>query len=304
MARDYSLTHRQREERAGQTPVRGPASAGLERTERGSSPTQAAACSTTRRDFAAGLLAAPALLGMTRKAPRRLDGGFVFEDQERGHKLRDHARFASPKRIEKVPVVIVGGGIAGLSAGWWLRKRNFRDFVLLELGDRAGGNARWGENGITPFPWAAHYLPVPGKHATLVRELCEELGLLKDGVWDERWLCHSLQERLFINGHWQEGIEPQSGLAQEDLAQFRHFADRIGALRGTGAFSIPSEAGATRQTPATRELDRITFSEWMRREGIYSPYLRWYLDYCTRDDYGASAGRVSAWAGRPLLCLA
>ena len=35
----------------------------------------------------------------------------------------------------------------------------------------------------------------------------------------------------------------------------------------------------------------------MRREGLYSPYLRWYLDYCTRDDYGASAGRVSAWAG-------
>jgi glycine/D-amino acid oxidase-like deaminating enzyme len=257
--------------------------------------------SPTRRAFTSGLLAtslsAPALLGMTRKAPRRLDGGFVFEDQERGHKLRDHAQFHAPKRTEKVPVVIVGGGIAGLSAGWWLQKRNFNDFVLLELGDRAGGNARWGENSITPFPWAAHYLPVPGKRATLVRELCEELGLLKDGVWDERWLCHSQQERLFINGHWQEGIEPQDGLAQDDFDQFRHFSERIKAMRETGSFRVPSEDGAAHQTAASRELDRITFGDWMRREGLYSPYLRWYLDYCTRDDYGASAGRVSAWAG-------
>jgi len=272
-----------------------------EHTERGSSPAQAEACPTTRRDFAASLLAAsvaaPALLGMTLKAPRRLDGGFVFESQERGHKLRDHAQFPAPKRTEKVPVVIVGGGIAGLSAGWWLQKRGFRDFVLLELEDHAGGNARWGENGITPFPWAAHYLPVPGKRATLVRDLCEELGLLKDGVWDERWLCHSQQERLFINGHWQDGIEPQSGLAREDFDQFRHFADRINAMRETGAFRVPSEDGAAHQSAATRELDRISFDDWIRREGIYSPYLRWYLDYCTRDDYGAHSSRVSAWAG-------
>jgi len=298
---------------AGSRDSVGQTSAGPEHTERGSSPAQAEACPTTqagpiapacpttRRGFNTRLLAAsiaaPALVGMTLKSPRRLDGGFVFESQERGHKLRDHAPFPAPRRTEKVPVVIVGGGISGLSAGWWMRKHHCDDFVLLELEDRAGGNARWGENGITAFPWAAHYLPVPGKRATLVRELCAELGLLKDGVWDERWLCHSQQERLFLNGHWQDGIEPQYGLAREDFDQFRQFGDRVNELRATDAFRVPSADGDAHQSPATRELDRMSFGDWIRRAGLYSPYLRWYLDYSMRDDYGARANRVSAWAG-------
>ena len=45
------------------------------------------------------------------------------------------------------------------------------------------------------YPWAAHYVPVPDASATLVRELFEELGVLKDGEWDERRLCFSPQER-------------------------------------------------------------------------------------------------------------
>jgi hypothetical protein len=68
-------------------------------------------------------------------------------------------------------------------------------------------------------------------------------------------------------------------------------------MRATGAFRIPSADADSSQNAATRALDSITFAEWARREGLYAPALRWYLDYCTRDDYGASAGRVSAWAG-------
>src|SRR5882724_10021039 len=113
--------------------------------------------------------------------------------------------FPAPKQTVKVPVVIVGGGIAGLSAAWRLDKKGFRDFVLLEMESRPGGNARWGENEVTPYPWAAHYVPVPGKRVALVRELFEELGVLRDGVWDERQLCFSPQERLFLHGRWQEG---------------------------------------------------------------------------------------------------
>ena len=84
-----------------------------------------------------------------------------------------------PRRSKSMPVVIVGGGIAGLSAAWRLHKRGFKDFVLLEMNEQAGGNSRWGENEITAYPWAAHYVPVPGPKATYVRELFEELGVLK-----------------------------------------------------------------------------------------------------------------------------
>ena len=103
-------------------------------------------------------LSSAALIGLSLKSERPIAGSFVNESFQAGHLLRDHAGFPAPKRIEKVPLVIVGGGIAGLSAGWRLRKRGFTDFVLLEMNDAAGGNARWGENEITAYPWAAHYL--------------------------------------------------------------------------------------------------------------------------------------------------
>jgi len=117
--------------------------------------------------------------------------------------------------------VIVGGGIAGLSAAWRLQKRGFDRFVLLELSDQPGGNSRSGQNQTTAYPWGAHYVPIPDRRATFVRELFAELGVLKaDGTWDERHLCLDQQERLFIHGRWQEGIEPALGLTAGDREQF------------------------------------------------------------------------------------
>ncbi len=129
------------------------------------------------------LYAAPALIGLTAKAQRAITGSFVNDSFATGHRLRDHATFRKATRTEIIPVVIVGGGTAGLCAAWRLGKKGFRDFVLLEMEEKPGGNARWGENEISAYPWAAHYVPVPDKNAVLVRELFEELGALKDGVW-------------------------------------------------------------------------------------------------------------------------
>jgi len=140
--------------------------------------------SVSRRQFLSA-----ALVGLSAKTDRPIAGGFIDDGHQLGHKLRDRSLFPPARRTVKVPIVIAGGGMAGLSAAWRLDKRGFRDFVLLEMEERAGGNARWGENEITPYPWAAHYVPVPGKKATLVRELLEELGVLRNGVWEERYLC-------------------------------------------------------------------------------------------------------------------
>lgn len=240
---------------------------------------------------------APALIGLTVKADQPLKGGFALESRDRGHQIRDRAPLTAAKRTIRIPAVIIGGGISGLSAAWWFRRARFADFVLLEMESETGGNARAGENEITRYPWAAHYLPLPAKDSVYVRTLCEEFGLLKDGVWDERWLCHSPQERLFIHGRWQEGIEPHIGLTKEDAAQFDRFFNRVSELRASGAFTLPMDPGLRRSKPAHLALDRLTLSDWMRKEGLYSPYLRWLVDYSTRDDYATGADAVSAWAG-------
>lgn len=235
-----------------------------------------------------------ALVGLSVKGDRQIAGGFANDSFQLGHKLRDRASFPVARNVENCAVVIVGGGIAGLSAAWRLHKRGFEDFVLLEMNEQAGGNSRWGENEITAYPWAAHYVPVPGPKATYVRELFEECGVLKEGVWDERFLCFTPQERLFLYGRWQEGIEPAIGLSERERDQFRRLEDLIHKFRAGGGFTIPMERGLSQEHAA---LDGVPFSEWLRSQGIDSRILNWYMNYCCRDDYGALASETSAWAG-------
>jgi len=229
---------------------------------------------------------------MTAKAERRIDGQFVNDSFPLGHRLRDHAAFGAPKQTRKVPLVIVGGGCAGLSAAWRLRKKGFQDFVLLEMESQAGGNARWGENPVSRYPWAAHYLPVPNKESALVRELCEDLGMLENGKWNERFLVFAEQERLYMNHRWQDGLEPEVGATARDRDQYKRFGERMREMRASGQFTKPIDIGA-KPTP----LDKMSFEDWMKQERFDSELLRWYANYSTRDDYGALARDTSAWAG-------
>ncbi|TAG34395.1 MAG: NAD(P)/FAD-dependent oxidoreductase, partial [Polaromonas sp.] len=135
--------------------------------------------------------------------PPAIAGGFVGAAHARGHMLRDTV-WPAPTSVRRTRVLIAGGGVAGLAAARALRLRGMQDFTLLELEGSAGGNSRGGAvNGIA-CPLGAHYLPVPGDNAADVQDLLEELGLRQriSGRWvyDERHLCHSPQERLFING--------------------------------------------------------------------------------------------------------
>ena len=239
-----------------------------------------------RRFLSAGLI------GLTAKAETRITGNFVNEAHQAGHRLRDRAAMKSPAKVVKVPVVIAGGGMAGLSAAWRFQKKNFHDFVVLEMEREAGGNSRYGGNDVSQYPWAAHYLPVPNQSTRLVRELLEETGVLKDGKFDERHLCHSPQERLFLHGRWQDGIEPELGASAKDRNQYKEFEKRMEEFRHSRQFTIPMDLG---MKPG--ELDRISMKQWMDQQKFDSPYLHWYIDYSTRDDYGASLSEVSAWAG-------
>jgi protoporphyrinogen/coproporphyrinogen III oxidase len=68
-------------------------------------------------------------------------------------------------------VVVVGGGIAGLSAAWHLRHR---DVILLEAGDRLGGRMRSDPCGDYWLNYGAHLFPAPG---SLVDGMARAVGL-------------------------------------------------------------------------------------------------------------------------------
>src|SRR3989338_7231795 len=194
-----------------------------------------------RRQFCKSLAVASAfsIVGC-RKTDRSIAGSFVNDSYPLGHRLRDHDRFAKPGRTIKIPIVIVGGGIAGLSAGWKLQKLGIQDFVILEMEKQAGGTSRHMEYEVGDVPYAAHYIPVPNKNSHIERELFRDIGLLlPNGNWNQQYICSEPQERLFIDGEWQDGIEPTEGANQKDRNDFEQFGTHVDRYRDTGEFTIP-----------------------------------------------------------------
>lgn len=230
-------------------------------------------------------------------------------DATTGHALRDGTLPAPTSTVTK-RIVIVGAGIAGLSAARSLARAGVTDFLLLDLESNAGGNSRSGSFRQGEFPLGAHYLPVPDPTDTALMDFMRECGACigsdKDGlpIYREEYLCGHPQERLFQHGVWRSGLRPRVGLTEEELAQFASFdafVSRCTQARDTNGkwvFTVPMNEMA--QGPGVADwlaLDAITFAEWLRQQGLICDPLRWYLDYCCLDDYGADAGLVSAFAG-------
>lgn len=233
------------------------------------------------------------------------DGALGGADLARGHRLA-RGGFPAPTREDEAGIVIAGGGIAGLSAGWTLADAGVEDFRLFELEDAVGGNARFGRNTVSPYPLGAHYLPVANAEARALRHLLQALGIImgeEDGVpvYDPAQLCADLQERLFWQGRWHEGLVPTTGLSTRDRADLDRFAAAMAAFRsakgsdGKPAFATPiaySSADAE-----WRAIDRQSFADWLRAHDYASPVLRAHVRYGMRDDYGCEPEQVSAWAG-------
>lgn len=268
-----------------------------------------------RRRFMSALGAATMVAGGTygwrrlneRSTPPPLPPGDIVGARHAfGHRLLNRD-FPEPTETLKVPVIIVGGGIAGLSAGWKLQKAGFTDFVILELEPEVGGNARSGENTITAYPWGAHYLPFPTRESRITRELLADLGVLqgdpdaKVPVYDERHIGFAPQERLYRHGVWQEGLWPQVGVTQRDLDQYRRFHDLMGRFQqrrgadGRKAFAIPIDHSA--RDPDLMALDQFSMREFLLQQGLDADPLHWYVNYACRDDYGCRYDQTSAWMG-------
>lgn len=223
---------------------------------------------------------------------------------ERGHRLRPVGTAAastpSPGGLptRRCAVAILGGGVAGLAAARALRMAGVDDLQLFELEDEAGGNARGHQLQGLACPLGAHYLPVPQAPAHEVVDWLHELGLLRQHlgrtVADERHLCHSPQERLWLHGPWVEGLLPPADAGSARAQQYTRLAREVAAARRIG-FALPSQRAPW--TADHARLDAQTFAQWLDERGLTDPALRWYLDYSCRDDYGAGTATVSAWAG-------
>ena len=268
-----------------------------------------------RRELLAAFLGLPVALAACRRneTPPLPAGEIVGASDVFGHRLRDGLRVDVPQDAwSNIPLVIVGGGVAGLSAAWRLQNSGFKDFVLIELERAPGGTSRSGSNRVISFPWGAHYIPAPMKENVALVSLLDEMGVVEgkdqngEPVIAEQFLCRDPEERLFYKGRWYEGLYLHAGESEDDKQQFAKFNAEMDHwtawrdARGRRAFTLPVSA-CSDETDVTA-LDRMSMADWLNARGLTSPRLRWWVDYACRDDYGMTLEQTSAWAGLFYFC--
>ena len=223
-----------------------------------------------------------------------------------GHILRGKLSLPAPTTSRSVKTIIIGSGISGLSAARWLKKHGHENFELLELEGHSGGNSHHGQNEVSAFPLGAHYMTIINNEDQQLSDFLQECGVItgfkhKKPIYNEYYLCFDPEERLLINGQWQEGLIPEFGLGKQDRLDIQQFFELMETFRnakgndGRYAFDLPVDLSSADET--YRALDRISFASYLHQQGLHTPYLLWYLNYCCKDDYGRKIEQVSAWAG-------
>ena len=261
-----------------------------------------------RRDFIQAVAALGVWLGTASSCRQKkaVQGKIIGASAAIGHMLRDKS-FGDPVTQEEKDIVIVGAGVSGLAAARYLAQQGAGDFVVLDLEEKAGGNAASGANEVSAYPWGAHYVPIPNnsleEYLQFLREVGVITGLDASGlpIYNDYYLCFDPQERLYIHGRWQDGVVPHFGVPEADRKQIERFQEIMDAYRhrkgrdGREAFALPVDRSSKDEEWV--RLDNITMKEWLGEQKLESPYLHWYVNYCTRDDFGTPYDKVSAWAG-------
>jgi monoamine oxidase len=202
------------------------------------------------------LLAAPA------KAVPNVGG----EHNEICHQVRDGHHFLSPQTSTRHDVVIVGGGMSGLSAAWFLRDM---DFLLIEKEEHCGGNAFLEEYQGQAYATGAAY----ETNESSAWGLCKELNI--------RPLPISDPDGLIVNGEfvphaWRSGLErlPYKASVLESFKKFKQDMLKVDL------------------TKRATELDALPLSSLL--EG-YAPELKEWWDAYGPSNWGAVSEDTSAF---------
>jgi hypothetical protein len=113
------------------------------------------------------------------------------------HQVRDGHAFDRPGATRKADVVIIGGGVAGLSAAYFLRGK---DFLLLEKEDHFGGNAYQEEYEGQPFATGSAYA-YKGDDGD---QLAAEIGLKLLPVHNPD---PTIVNGTFVADTWKQGLD-------------------------------------------------------------------------------------------------
>jgi monoamine oxidase len=184
------------------------------------------------------------------------------------HQIRDGHRFEGPSATQKAAIVIIGGGVAGLSAAYFLRGQ---DFLLLEKEDHFGGNAYQEEFEGQAFATGSAFAD-KGDNGD---QLASEIGLKLLPVDNPD---PTIVNKTFVPETWKSGIDhlPYSKEVRESFRKFREDLLKI----------------KVRERLA--ELDSEPFTKYT---APYAPEIQQWWDGYGPSNWGATAQDTSALIG-------
>lgn len=130
------------------------------------------------------------------------------------HLVRDGHSFPKPDATRKADIAIIGGGMAGLSAAYFLRGK---DWLLLEKEGHFGGNAYEEEFDGQPYSTAAAY----DFRGSPCDQLAKEIGLnlLPINMPDP-----TIDKGVYTPDTWRSGLT-QLPYSKDTIASFKKFAE-------------------------------------------------------------------------------
>ena len=249
-----------------------------------------------RRTLLKGALAGMAAGWTFRVANRHVTSGSPlpseFDEVDHyalGHAIRDGAAFPMPEPSEQRDVVVVGGGISGLTALYRLRDL---DTVLLEKEAEPGGNSRRRlEDGVQQ-PLGAIVSQGPIAPFT---EFFNEVGVDFRPIQAPEH-AYFLDGRLVLNP-LGEGANSLP-LEEADKAAFARAGRELARLLDPQeGISFPRAENRA----DIRDLDHLTLHQWYEQAG-YPRELRRFLDLIVSSRLGDTGAAISAWYGLYILC--
>lgn len=171
-----------------------------------------------------------------------------------------------PAPTETQDVVIVGGGLSGLIAGYYLKSKKP---LILEMASRFGGNSKGESVGSSTYSLGPAYISLPDKNTPSHRMLAD-IGALKYARTDS-----ASDKNVFLNGKVLEKF--WSG-QHEDPKVFAQMKQKLKSLEGR-----------------TSAYNSLTMNQWIQKEfPQITTTLYEYFQYYAWSSFGATLDEVSA----------
>jgi len=184
------------------------------------------------------------------------------------HQVRDGHSFPRPEATRKTDVVILGAGMAGLSAAYFLRDK---EWLLLEKEGHFGGNAYQEEYEGEAFSTGAAY----DFRGSFSDQLAQEIGINMHFV---DMPDPTIDNGVYVPDTWGKGL-PHLPYKKEVVASFKKFRDDVMKIDVRGQI---------------QELDTKPFTDFT---GGYAPEVAKWWDAYGPSNWGAFTEDTTSFIG-------